>query len=62
VSTSEEPGAPGVEGIHPDWSEKRKKVQIDWRMRGRSHRIGEQAWLDQSSARLPERPLFGFGN
>ena len=39
----------GVEGVHPDWSLKRKKVQIDWR-RGRSHGIGEQTQLDQSSA------------
>jgi len=37
----------GVEGVHLDWSEKRKKVQIDWT--GRSHGIGEQAGLDRSS-------------
>jgi len=35
----------GVEGIRPDWLEKRKKMQIDWR-RGWSHGIGEQArWI-----------------
>ena len=37
----------GVEGVHLDWSEKRKKVQIDWT--GRSHGTGEQAGLDRSS-------------
>jgi len=26
----------GVEGIRPDWLEKRKKKQIDWRRRGSS--------------------------
>ena len=34
-----------VEGIRPDWLEKKKKRQIDWR-RGWSHGIGEQArWI-----------------
>ena len=27
----------GVEGIRPDWLEKRKKKKIDWRRRGSSH-------------------------
>jgi hypothetical protein len=40
----------GMEGFRPDWLEKRKKMQIDWRRRGWSHGIGEQARLNRSSA------------
>jgi len=41
----------GVEGIRPNWLEKRKKRQIDWR-RGWSHGIGEQArWIGAAATR-----------
>ena len=40
-----------MEGIRPDWLEKRKKRQIDWR-RGWSHGIGEQArWIGAAATR-----------
>jgi hypothetical protein len=49
-------GGGEVEGVHPDWLEKRKRMQIDWRRRGLSHGIGEQAWQDRSSAPPPRIP------